>query len=55
MDQCESAKGSAGVSIVPVDGVCTVCKWGDDEQGNEILLCDGGCNSMFRVRTATST
>jgi len=42
---------ASGIEIVPTDAVCEACGEGDDEAGNEILLCDGGgCEAAFHLR-----
>ena len=42
---------ASGIEIVPSDAVCEACGDGDDEAGNEILLCDGeGCEAAFHLQ-----
>ena len=40
--------------IVPTDANCAACGGGDDEAGNEILLCDGdGCVAAYHLQCLT--
>ena len=45
----ESEEGAAGSFID--DTACTACGWDDDDEGDEILLCDGdGCEHAYHQR-----
>ena len=46
----EVVNWSADNAVVDCEGVCTVCNSGNDAQGNEILICDGGCERMFHLK-----
>lgn len=38
-------------AIVACNTYCAVCRWGDDDKGNELLLCDGtGCERGFHLK-----
>ena len=46
----EAVNWSADNFVVDCEGVCTVCNSGNDAHGNEILICDGGCERMFHLK-----
>ena len=47
---------AGGSEEVEGDGeTCVQCAWGDDEAGNELLLCDGpSCDAAFHQRCAAA-
>ena len=51
VDECSGLAGAGSETHQEDDVVCKKCGWGDDNEGNEILLCDGpGCTAAFHQR-----